>query len=132
MTDDSLSKIFGALADPTRRSILATLADGETVVGDLAAPHNMSAPAISRHLKVLESAGLIERRIDAQWRRCRLSPEGFQAASNWITFYRNFWDQKLDKLDTFLEKTTKAGTAQHRADGPAALKQEQEDDGNTG
>lgn len=112
MNSDSLSLTFAALADPTRRDILARLSEGETSVGDLAAPHEMSAPAISRHLKVLENAGLIERRIDAQWRRCRMKPEALQAASNWITFYRDFWQERFNALDEFLEQTS--GTSHTR------------------
>ena len=105
MNEDQLSLTFAALAHPTRRGILARLAEGDTTVGDLATPHNISAPAISKHLRVLEEAGLIERRIDAQWRRCHLRPEALQAASNWITFYRQFWDKSFEKLDDYLKST---------------------------
>lgn len=105
MNEDQLSLTFAALANPIRRGILARLAEGDATVGDLATPHNISAPAISKHLKVLEQAGLIERRIDAQWRRCHLRPEALQAAAGWITFYRQFWDKSFAKLDDFLQST---------------------------
>ncbi len=106
LNSDLLSLTFAALADPIRRDILARLAKGEAAVGELVMPHNISAPAISRHLKVLEKAGLIERRIDAQWRRCKMKPEALQAASNWITFYRDFWQGRFNALDEFLEQTS--------------------------
>jgi DNA-binding transcriptional ArsR family regulator len=102
---DVLSRTFQALADPTRRAILARLAGGAATVGELAEPFDMSLPAVSRHLKVLTDAGLIERSTEAQWRRCALRGEGFRAASDWIEFYRHFWEQQLDRLDAFLERT---------------------------
>jgi DNA-binding transcriptional ArsR family regulator len=132
MNEEVLSKTFGALADPTRRGILAMLAEGEATVGDLATPFEMSAPAISRHLKVLESAGLIERRIDAQWRRCRLNPEGLQAASNWITFYRDFWQQKFSSLDEYLKNTSGGDLAQSTVSGSSTDNRGNEDNGNAG
>ena len=98
-----LDATFAALADPTRRAILARLARGEAVVGDLARPFAISLPAISRHLRVLERARLIERRIDAQWRVCRLQPQALRRAASWIDDYRRFWDQRLDKLAALLE-----------------------------
>ncbi len=101
---DALSLTFSALADPTRRAILARLAKGEVSVGDLAQPFKISLPAISRHLKVLEGAQLIERRADAQWRVCRIKPDGFRTAANWIEFYRRFWEEGLDNLAKMLEK----------------------------
>ena len=88
---DALSQTFSALADPTRRAILARLADGDATVGELAEPFEMSLPAVSRHLKVLTQAGLIERSTEAQWRRCALRGEGLRAAADWIEFYRHFW-----------------------------------------
>jgi len=94
---------FAALADPTRRAILARLAQGETNVGELAAPFHISGPAISRHLKVLESAGLIERRVDAQWRLCRLRGEAMREASQWLNAYRAFWEESLDRLTEYFE-----------------------------
>ncbi len=107
---DTLSPVFAALADPTRRAILARLAEGETVVGDLARPFDMSLPAISRHLKVLEKAGLIERRVEAQFRRCRLVPEGLKDAADWIEHYRDFWEGRFDQLAKFLEETAPEGS----------------------
>jgi DNA-binding transcriptional ArsR family regulator len=100
---DRLSTTFAALADPTRRTILARLARGETSVGDLARPFDISGPAISRHLRVLESAGLIERRVDAQWRLCKLRGEGLRAANEWLEHYRAFWEESLDRLVDYLE-----------------------------
>jgi DNA-binding transcriptional ArsR family regulator len=100
---DTLSTTFAALADPTRRAILARLAQGETSVGELAAPFDISWPAISRHLKVLEGAGLIERRVDAQWRLCRLRGEAMREASEWLDAYRAFWEESLDRLTEYLE-----------------------------
>ena len=101
---DSLSAAFAALADPTRRAILARLAQGETSVGDLVKPFPISGPAISRHLRVLENARLIDRKIDAQWRICRLSPRGLRVASDWLSQYRRFWEQSLDRLVEVLEQ----------------------------
>jgi DNA-binding transcriptional ArsR family regulator len=101
---DALSTVFAALADPTRRAILGRLAQGETSVGELAAPFDISWPAVSRHLKVLENAGLIERRADAQWRLCSLRGEGLREAASWIESYREFWEGSLDRLVEYLEK----------------------------
>ena len=102
---DMLSQTFSALADPTRRALLARLSTGAATVGELAEPFDMSLPAVSRHLKVLTDAGLIERSTEAQWRRCTLRGEGFRAASDWIEFYRRFWEQQFDRLDAFLKRT---------------------------
>ncbi|MBN9085527.1 MAG: helix-turn-helix transcriptional regulator [Reyranella sp.] len=102
---DALSQTFSALADPTRRAILARLADGEATVGELAEPFEMSLPAVSRHLKVLTAAGLIERSTEAQWRRCAIRGEGLRAAADWIEFYRRFWEESFDRLDAFLSRT---------------------------
>ena len=102
---DTLSQTFSALADPTRRALLARLATGAATVGELAEPFDMSLPAVSRHLRVLTDAGLIERYTEAQWRRCELRGEGFRAATDWIEFYRRFWEQQFDKLDAFLKRT---------------------------
>src|SRR5262244_2257406 len=102
---DTLSQTFAALADPTRRAILARLADSDATVGELAQPFDMSLPAVSRHLRVLTDAGLIERHTEAQWRRCELRGEGFRAAADWIEFYRRFWEQSFDRLDAFLKRT---------------------------
>ena len=103
MTPDHLSATFAALADPTRRAILARLARGEASVGELAQPFEMSLPAISKHLGVLERARLIRRRKDAQWRRCALRPEALRAAADWIAQYERFWTESLDRLAEYLE-----------------------------
>jgi DNA-binding transcriptional ArsR family regulator len=102
MNDEGLSATFSALADPTRRAILQQLSKGVASVGELAAPFEMSLPAISRHLKVLEHSGLISREKDAQWRRARLDPHPLQAAAKWIDQYRPFWEQSFDRLDEYL------------------------------
>jgi DNA-binding transcriptional ArsR family regulator len=104
---DRLSGTFAALADPTRRAILARLARGEASVGDLAAPFDISLPAVSRHLKVLEHAGLIEREADAQWRMCRLKGRPLREAHGWLERYRRFWEESLDRLVEYLEKGDK-------------------------
>jgi DNA-binding transcriptional ArsR family regulator len=104
-TSQQLDATFAALADPTRRAILARLAGGDATVGELAEPFEMSLPAVSRHLKVLTAAGLIERSTEAQWRRCALRGEGLRAAADWIEFYRRFWEESFDRLDAFLART---------------------------
>jgi len=104
MLPDHLSTIFGALADPTRRAILARLATGEVSVTELAEPFQMSLPAVSRHLKVLERAGLIARGRTAQWRPCRLAPEALKEASDWLDEYRRFWDESLDNLAEYVKE----------------------------
>jgi DNA-binding transcriptional ArsR family regulator len=101
---DQLSSTFAALADPTRRAILARLSSGETSVTTLAEPFNISLPAISRHLKVLERVGLITRSRAAQWRPCRLAPEPLKEASEWLDEYRRFWDESLDNLADYLSE----------------------------
>ena len=107
---DNLNATFAALADPTRRAILARLAQGETAVGELVKPFGISGPAISRHLRVLEGARLIERRVNAQWRMCRLQPAGLRAADDWLKPYRDYWEQSLDRLVEVLESQTPAGS----------------------
>lgn len=102
MTQDALSSTFAALADPTRRAILAHLASGEASVTELSAPFAMSMPAISRHLKVLERAGLIARGREAQWRPCRLEPGPLREVAGWVEHYRKFWEESLDRLDAYL------------------------------
>ena len=102
MPTDRLSTTFAALADPTRRAILARLASGETSVTELAEPIAMSLPAVSKHLKVLERAGLIARGREAQWRPCRIEPGALKQVDDWLERYRRFWDQSLDRLDTYL------------------------------
>jgi DNA-binding transcriptional ArsR family regulator len=101
---ERLSQTFNALADPTRRAILARLARGETTVGALAQPFEISLPAVSRHLKVLERAGLIERQVDAQWRLCRLKAPRLREAHGWLERYRCFWEERLDRLVEYLEQ----------------------------
>jgi DNA-binding transcriptional ArsR family regulator len=112
MTEDTLSIIFAALADPTRRAILARLASGEMSVTELAEPFEMSLPAISKHLKVLERAGLIERRREAQWRLARLEVGPLKDASDWLDTYRRFWDDSFNRLDDYLRKL-QADAKQH-------------------
>ena len=102
MSSDHLSVTFAALADPTRRAILAHLAQGEAAVTDLAKPFGISLPAISRHLKVLERAGLITRSREAQWRPCQLEVELLQDASDWLDQYRHLWEERLSRLDNYL------------------------------
>ncbi len=103
LDNDPLSDTFAALADPTRRAILARLADGPATVGELAEPFPISAPAVSRHLKVLEHAKLIRRVKEAQWRRCKLEPERLHAAAAWIEQYRRFWEAQFDSLTEFID-----------------------------
>lgn len=104
MTPDRLSATFAALADPTRRAILARLASGERSVSELAEPFEMSLPAVSRHLKVLESAGLIVRGREAQWRPCKLEAAPLKEIANWVERYRKFWEQSFDRLDAYLRE----------------------------
>src|SRR2546425_3534339 len=99
---DQLDRTFAALAEPTRGAILARLASGEATVTELAAPFEMSLPAVSKHLKVLERAGLIERGRDAQWRPCRLAAGPLREVAAWMEPYRRFWDESFDRLDTYL------------------------------
>jgi DNA-binding transcriptional ArsR family regulator len=108
---DRLSNTFQALADPTRRAILARLALGETSVGELAEPFDMSGPAVSKHLKVLERAGLITRGREAQWRPCKLEAAALKDVDDWLERYRQFWEQRFDQLDGYLkELQAKKGT----------------------
>ena len=107
MSPDRLSTTFAALADPTRRAILARLASGEVSVMELAAPFAMSLPAISKHLKVLERAGLIARGREAQWRPCRLEAGPLKDAADWLEEYRRFWEQSFDRLDDYLRELQK-------------------------
>lgn len=106
-TPDPLSVTLSALADPTRRAILARLAEGEANVNDIAAPFDISLPAVSRHLKVLENAGLITRGRDAQWRPCRLEPAALKGVDDWLSFYRRFWTGSFDKMDAYLAELKK-------------------------
>jgi DNA-binding transcriptional ArsR family regulator len=104
MASDPLSLTFSALADPTRRAILARLALGETSVQELAEPFDMSLPAVSKHLKVLERAGLIARGREAQWRPARIEPRRLKDVDDWLEGYRRMWDERLDRLDDYLQK----------------------------
>jgi DNA-binding transcriptional ArsR family regulator len=104
---DPLSTAFSALADPTRRAILARLAQGKVTVNELAEPFEISLPAISRHLKVLEGAGLISRSREAQWRPCRLEPDCLKAVDDWLSVYRRFWEQSMDRMAAYLEELGK-------------------------
>jgi DNA-binding transcriptional ArsR family regulator len=110
---DRLSATFAALADPTRRAILARLVSGEISVSELAEPFDMSLPAVSKHLKVLERAGLIARGREAQWRPCRIEPHALKEVDDWLERYRCFWEQSFDRLDDYLRelqaKETKDG-----------------------
>jgi DNA-binding transcriptional ArsR family regulator len=103
---DRLSDTFQALADPTRRAILARLALGETSVSELSKPFDISGPAISRHLKVLERAGLISRGREAQWRPCKIEPTALKSIDDWLERYRRFWEERLDRLDAYLATLT--------------------------
>jgi DNA-binding transcriptional ArsR family regulator len=104
MSADQLSAIFSALSDQTRRAILARLASGETSVADLAKPFKMSPPAVTKHLKVLEHAGLITRGRHAQWRPCRLDPQPLREVADWIEQYRRHWEARLDRLEDYLRE----------------------------
>ena len=104
MPTDRLSNTFSALADPTRRAILARLALGETSVTELAEPFRMSMPAVSKHLKVLERAGLITRGREAQWRPCRIEPQALRSVDEWLERYREFWEASLDRLGEYLDE----------------------------
>ena len=107
MPPDPLSTTFAALADPTRRAILARLASGERSVTELAEPFDMSLPAVSKHLRVLERAGLIARGRDAQWRPCRIEARPLKAVADWAEGYRHIWEARLDRLDAYLQDLKK-------------------------
>ena len=114
---DSLNEIFGALADPTRRAILARLALGEISVGELAEPFEMSLPAVSKHLNVLEAAGLVQREKQGRLRRCQLDGRPLEAAAGWIEEYRRFWEAQLDSLARYLEQTQTQQSKEGKKDG---------------
>jgi DNA-binding transcriptional ArsR family regulator len=114
MPTDHLSTTFAALADPTRRAILARLALGETSVTELAEPFDMSLPAVSKHLKVLERAGLIARSRAAQWRPCRIEPRALKDVDDWLAKYRRFWEQSFDRLDDYLRELQAKGRKRPR------------------
>ena len=121
MALDPLSTTFAALADPTRRAILARLALGETSVSELAKPFDMSLPAVSKHLKVLERARLITRGREAQWRPCKIEPEALRSVDEWLESYRRFWEERFDRLEDYLrelqaqEQADKSGKSAKRA-----------------
>lgn|SRR5690348_14397990 len=108
MQPDQLSSTFAALADPTRRAILARLALGETSVTELAEPFDMSLPAVSKHLKVLEKAGLIARGREAQWRPCKLEAARLRDVADWVERYRRFWEESFDRLEGYLKELQKS------------------------
>jgi DNA-binding transcriptional ArsR family regulator len=111
---DHLSSTFAALADPTRRAILARLSSGDATVGELAEPFEMSMPAVSKHLKVLERAGLIARGRDAQYRPCRLEPAPLKDVSIWLERYRQMWEQRFDRLDAYLQEVQAGAPTEKR------------------
>src|SRR6266481_8531201 len=113
MSPDPLSTTLSALADPTRRAILARLAAGEATVGELAEPFKMSLPGISKHLKVLERAGLIARGRTAQWRPCRLEAGRLKEVADWVEHYRRFWEQSFDRLEDYLRELKKKEEKKH-------------------
>jgi DNA-binding transcriptional ArsR family regulator len=117
---DTLSATFAALADPTRRAILARLAQGEATVNELAAPFSMSLPSVSRHLKVLEKAGLISKGRSAQWRPCRLEVAPLRGADEWMAPYRAFWETRFDRLETYLKTVSAEQAARERQSGSLA------------
>jgi DNA-binding transcriptional ArsR family regulator len=112
---DRLSETFQALADPTRRAILARLTLGETSVNELAEPFEMSLPAVSKHLKVLERAGLISRSRDAQYRPCKLEAQTLKSVDEWLNEYRRFWEARLDRLDAYLKKLQRKPSRHRKA-----------------
>ena len=114
MPTDRLSNTFSALADPTRRAILARLALGETSVTELAAPFEMSMPAVSKHLKVLERAGLISRGREAQWRPCRIEAAALKDVDDWLERYRRLWEERLDRLEDYLTVLQAKGKKRER------------------
>jgi DNA-binding transcriptional ArsR family regulator len=115
MATDPLSVTFAALADPTRRAILSRLSRGEATVTELAEPFEMSLPAISKHLKVLERAGLIERGREAQWRPCRLQAAPLRQVDDWVEQYRRFWEESFDRLDDYLRELQSRGKSDDRS-----------------
>src|SRR5262245_46873583 len=119
MTADTLSTVFSALSDPTRRAILERLSRGEATVLELAAPFEMSLPAVSKHLKVLEKAGLISRGREAQWRPCRLEAKAMQGAADWLDAYRQLWEERLDRLGEYLRDVQAQSDTDSRTGGEA-------------
>jgi DNA-binding transcriptional ArsR family regulator len=123
---DPLSATFSALADPTRRAILARLSLGETSVSELAEPFKISLPAVSRHLKVLEHAGLIARGREAQWRPCRLEPQALKSVDEWLEEYRRLWEQRLDRLENYLLTLTEPTSGETKPGGDTSGEKKQE------
>ena len=113
---DPLSVTLSALADPTRRAILARLAEGEATVNEIAEPFDISLPAVSRHLKVLEAAGLITRSREAQWRPCRLEPQALKGVDEWLAFYRRLWNGSFDRMDAYIADLKRKGAPQKKKD----------------
>lgn len=117
MAQDTLSNTFAALADPTRRAILARLVSGEASVTELAKPFEMSMPAVSKHLKVLERAGLIARGREAQWRPCRLEAGPLKDVADWVEHYKSFWTESFDRLDDYLQELQKESRKKEKQHG---------------
>jgi DNA-binding transcriptional ArsR family regulator len=117
LSTDHLSQVFAALADPTRRAILARLSKGEASVNEIAEPFDITLPAVSKHLKVLEKAGLIERTRSAQYRPCRLQAAPLRDAADWIDHYRQYWEESFDRLDAYLKTVTARQRNQQRKRG---------------
>ena len=113
LTEDKLNLTFTALSDPTRRAILARLSRSEATVKELAKPFAISAPAITKHLKVLEKAGLISRGREAQWRPCRIKTEALKEVADWISDYKKFWEESFDRLDAYLKTMTQKKGKKH-------------------
>ena len=123
MTTDALSQTFAALADPTRRAILARLSTSTCSVTELAEPFDMSLPAVSKHLRVLERAGLIGRERDAQWRRCHINASPLKDVVDWAEHYRHLWEGRLDRLDTYLQQLQTKNTKEDKRHGRKHRKQ---------
>ena len=117
MHADPLSQTFAALADPTRRAILARLAQGDATVTELAKPFDMSLPGVSKHLKVLQTAGLVVQGRDAQWRPCRLDPERLRDVAGWLEQYRQLWEGRLERLDEYLRELQRQDATRPTTDG---------------
>ncbi|WP_137820335.1 helix-turn-helix transcriptional regulator [Pseudomonas sp. 2FG] len=128
MSSDQLSATFAALADPTRRAILARLAVGETTVTELAEPFEMTLPAVTKHLKVLERAGLISRGREAQWRPCRLEAKPLEGVADWVGQYRQFWEARLDRLEDYLRELQAQATMGETPETPTQLSKEYNDE----
>ena len=120
MAADELSVTFAALADPTRRAILARLAEGEATVLELAEPFQLSLPGVSKHLKVLQHAGLITQGRRAQWRPCRIAPQPLKDVSDWVERYRHIWEERFDRLDEYLSELQHTDSRRPPADRPDA------------